>query len=52
MAVKKVLNLFTHHHNQNKKQAQRDELKDEIICKYNSPIIRFKTNVSSEKNIF
>jgi len=37
------------YHNQNKKQEQRDKLKDEILHKYNIPIARFKTNESNEK---
>jgi len=37
-------------HGPNTKQAQRDSLKDEILQKYNIPIIRFKTNESNEKN--
>lgn len=36
-------------HNQNTRQYQRDKLKDEILRKYNIPIIRFKTNESNEE---
>lgn len=37
------------YHDQNKRQGQRDKLKDEILQKYNIPIARFKTNESNEK---
>ncbi len=37
------------YHKPNTRQAQRDELKDQILQKYNIPIVRFKTNGSDEK---
>lgn len=36
-------------HKYGTKQAERDKLKDQILDKYNFPILRFKTNESNEK---
>ena len=36
-------------HKDNTKQAKRDKFKDEILRKYNIPMVRFKTNESDEK---
>lgn len=36
-------------HEENEKQIERDKMKDEILNKYDIPIIRFKTNGSEEK---
>lgn len=37
------------YHKQGSKQAKRDRYKDQILKKYNLPILRFKTNESNEK---
>lgn len=37
------------YHKRGTLQAERDKLKDEILRKYNFPILRFKTNESNEK---
>jgi superfamily I DNA and/or RNA helicase len=37
------------YHKKGTQQAERDKLKDEILKKYNFPILRFKTNESKEK---
>lgn len=39
------------YHQEGTQQAQRDILKNDILNKYNIPLIRFKTNGSDEKNI-
>ncbi|MGL5233693.1 MAG: AAA domain-containing protein [Empedobacter falsenii] len=36
-------------HKKGTKQAERDEMKDQILDKYNFPILRFRTNESNEK---
>jgi len=36
-------------HKQGTHQAERDKMKDEILGKYNFPLLRFKTNGSNEK---
>ncbi|MBK7764342.1 MAG: AAA family ATPase [Bacteroidetes bacterium] len=36
-------------HKQGTRQSERDKMKDEILDKYNFPILRFKTNESNEK---
>lgn len=36
-------------HKQGTRQAERDKMKDEILRKYNLPMLRFKTNESGEK---
>ncbi len=36
-------------HKKGTQQAERDKMKDEILDKYNFPILRFKTNESNEK---
>jgi superfamily I DNA and/or RNA helicase len=36
-------------HKQGTKQSKRDKMKDEILDKYNFPVLRFKTNESNEK---
>jgi hypothetical protein len=36
-------------HKEGTKQAERDRMKDQILDKYNFPILRFKTNESNEK---
>lgn len=36
-------------HKEGTKQAERDQMKDEICAKYDFPIIRFRTNESNEK---
>lgn len=36
-------------HKKETRQAERDKLKDDILRKYNFPILRFKTNESNEK---
>lgn len=33
----------------NTKQAQRDRMKDQVLSKYNFPLLRFNTNGSNEK---
>lgn len=38
-------------HKAGTRQAERDKMKDEILKKYNIPILRFKTNGSQEKEI-
>ncbi len=37
------------YHKDGTKQADRDKMKDQILAKYNFPILRFRTNESSEK---
>lgn len=39
------------YHKEGTKQAERDQLKDEILQKYRIPLLRFKTNGSNEKGI-
>lgn len=39
------------YHQDGTTQAERDELKNEILKKYNIPLLRFKTNGSDEKRI-
>ena len=39
------------YHKEWTKQAERDQLKDEILQKYGIPLLRFKTNGSNEKEI-
>ena len=39
------------YHKEGTKQASRDIMKDEILDKYNIPLIRFKTNGSKEKEM-
>jgi superfamily I DNA and/or RNA helicase len=36
-------------HKEGTKQAERDRMKDQILNKYNFPILRFRTNESNEK---
>jgi superfamily I DNA and/or RNA helicase len=36
-------------HKEGTKQAERDRMKDQILDKYNFPILRFRTNESNEK---
>jgi superfamily I DNA and/or RNA helicase len=36
-------------HKQGTQQSKRDKMKDEILDKYNFPVLRFKTNESNEK---
>lgn len=38
-----------HFHKEGTKQAERDKIKDAVLCKYNIPFIRFATNGSREK---
>lgn len=37
------------YHKDGTKQADRDKMKDQILAKYNFPILRFRTNESKEK---
>lgn len=37
------------YHKTGTQQAERDKLKDQILAKYNFPLLRFKTNESNEK---
>jgi superfamily I DNA and/or RNA helicase len=37
------------HHKKGTRQAERDEMKDKILEKYNLPLLRFATNGSNEK---
>ena len=39
-------------HQEGTTQASRDKMKNEILKKYNIPLLRFKTNGSQEKEIF
>ena len=40
---------YEHHHPENNpKQAQRDEIKNSILCKYSIPLLRLKTTGSME----
>lgn len=39
------------YHQEGTKQAERDKLKNEILEKYNIPILRFKTNGSDEEKL-
>ena len=37
------------YHKEGTMQAERDQLKDAILEKYNLPLLRFRTNESNEK---
>ena len=37
------------HHKKGTRQAERDEMKDKILEKYDLPLLRFATNGSNEK---
>ncbi len=39
------------YHKVGTQQAERDKLKEQVLAKYNFPVLRFRTNESNEKEI-
>jgi len=39
------------YHKVGTQQAERDKLKEQVLAKYNFPLLRFRTNESNERDI-